>query len=85
MGVFVNSNYDSGNIEVINITNPLDHVTHDIDLKIHAGRWVCLGGCAVPFSQRLLPSWFTGCSCRHTAALAASLGFAVGCQCQALH
>lgn len=36
LGVFVNSNYDSGNIDVVSITNPLDHVTHDLDLKIHA-------------------------------------------------
>ncbi|PRW39306.1 zinc carboxypeptidase [Chlorella sorokiniana] len=36
MGVFVNSNYDSGNIDVVRITNPLDHVTHEVELKIHS-------------------------------------------------
>ncbi|KAI3431588.1 hypothetical protein D9Q98_004638 [Chlorella vulgaris] len=35
MGVFVNSNYDSGNIDVINITNPRDHTIHEVELKIH--------------------------------------------------
>lgn len=35
VGVYVNSNYDSGNIDVVNISNPLDHVTHDVELQIH--------------------------------------------------
>jgi hypothetical protein len=34
MGVFVNSNYDSGNIDVINITNPRDHTIHEVELKV---------------------------------------------------
>ncbi|EFN52803.1 hypothetical protein CHLNCDRAFT_26412, partial [Chlorella variabilis] len=34
MGVFVNSNVDSGNIDVVNISNPLDHVTHELELKV---------------------------------------------------
>lgn len=42
MGVFVNSNYDSGNIDVVAITTPVDDNlgastlwTHDLDLRIH--------------------------------------------------
>jgi hypothetical protein len=40
MGVYVNSNYDSGNIDVVNVSNPHDHVTHELELKVGLTGWL---------------------------------------------
>lgn len=47
MGVYVNSNYDSGNIDVVNITNPHDHVTHELELKVGLPGFFCGGWVSV--------------------------------------